>query len=445
MVATPSNMSSSSNGHFPHAAQNNSGNGHSKIEVLGDRILIQHLAIPGKDAADYLQQVPELERDHACIRAFEIGIRCLETTKSSQDIEFVKRQIQSLLADVEKAVGVVPQAVQEELIGKLGTDKGQALEPVQILLNQVSSATKVRLEEIKTLLSEDIDPSKESSVLGSALQSLKTLLDPNRKDSVQRVFETALLDVTSENGILAKAVKAAVLESVKPLADEVDKLTKEIHSKEAVEEALLKTIAKGITYEEAVIAELQHWSQLAGAEVYHVGADNNSGDILIKLTPKSIAATELYIVIEVRDRSSEPWGRKRISEQLNKAMAQRGANAAIFLSRTREGLAREIGEWAEGEGNQGSWVATTHDLLTLAIRFLIMQQRLTALRASQPEINAIALEDQLQRIRTTLKRITNINKHLTALRQNANEIEAEAETLKHEIRGAIDSIEDAMG
>ncbi len=126
-------------------------------------------------------------------------------------------------------------------------------------------------------------------------------------------------------------------------------------------------------------------------------------------------------------------------------MSYCGGNAAIFLSRSREGLAREIGEWAEGESNQGSWVATTHDLLNLAIRYLIMQQRLTALRASQPDINAIALEDQLQRIRTTLKRITSINKHLTALRQNANEIEAEAESLKHEIRGAIDSIEDAMG
>jgi cell division protein FtsB len=107
-------------------------------------------------------------------------------------------------------------------------------------------------------------------------------------------------------------------------------------------------------------------------------------------------------------------------------------------------LAREIGEWAEGEGDQGSWVATTHDLLTLAIRYLIMQQRLTALRASQPEINAIALSNQIERMRTTLKRITSINKHLTALRQNANDIETEAETLKTELRDALTSIEDAM-
>lgn len=125
-------------------------------------------------------------------------------------------------------------------------------------------------------------------------------------------------------------------------------------------------------------------------------------------------------------------------------MAQRGANAAIFLSRTRNGLRQEIGEWAEGEGNQGSWVATTHDLLTLAIRFLIMQQRLSALRASQPEMDAIALSAQIERMRTTLKRITSINKHLTKLRENANDIEADAEMLRNELRDAIASIEDAV-
>ncbi len=107
----------------------------------------------------------------------------------------------------------------------------------------------------------------------------------------------------------------------------MDRLTKEIRGKQAAQDALQQTTVKGITYEETVVAELQHWSKLTGAEVHHVGTDNNSGDILIKLTPKSIAATELSIIIEARDRSSQLWGRKQISEHLNKAMAQRGANA----------------------------------------------------------------------------------------------------------------------
>lgn len=416
----------------------------SQINLIDDRILIHNLEIVGKDAVDYLQRVPEEERDRTCISAFEIGFRCLETTQNSQDIEFVKRQIAALLTDVEKAIALIPNTVQQELLGKLGTKDGQVLAPVQRQINEVSAVTKERVNEVKTLLSQDIDPSKETSVLGNALKNIKNLLDATRNDSVQGVLTTALKDVSAENGTLAKAVKSVVVEAVKPLADEVDRLTKEIRGKQAAQDALQQTTAKGITYEETVVAELQHWSKLAGVEVHHLGTDNNSGDILIKLTPKSIAATELSIIIEARDRESHPWGRKRISDQLNKAMAQRGANAAIFLSRFREGLAQEIGEWAEGEGNQGSWVATTHDLLTLAIRYLIMQQRLSVLRASQPDINAIALSAQIERMRTTLKRITSINKHLTGLRQNANNIEAEAEMLRNELRDAIASIEEAL-
>ena len=415
-----------------------------KIQVTDDRILIHNLEIPGKDAANYLQQVPEEERDRICIAALKAGLHCLKTTQNSEEIEFVKRHIASLLTDVEKAIAHIPNTVQQELLNKLGTKEGQVLAPVQRQINEVSAATKERVNEVKTLLSQDIDPSKETSVLGNALKTIKNLLDATRNDSVPGVLTTALKDVSAENGTLAKAVKSVVVEAVKPLADEVDRLTKEIRGKQAAQDALQQTTVKGFTYEEAVVAELQHWSKLAGAEVHHVGTDNNSGDILIKLTPKSIAATELSIVIEARDRESQPWGRKQISEQLNKAMAQRGANAAIFLSRTRNGLRQEIGEWAEGENDQGSWVATTHDLLTLAIRYLIMQQRLTALRASQPEINAIALSDQIARMRTTLKRITSINKHLTKLRENANDIEADAEMLRNEFRDALNSIEDAV-
>jgi hypothetical protein len=336
-----------------------------KIQITDERIFIHNLEISGKDAANYLQQVPEQERDRICICAFKAGFQAMQTTQNTQEIEFVKRQIASLLSDVEKAIALIPNTVQQELISKLGTKDGQVLAPVQRQINEVSAVTKERVNEVKMLLSQDIDPSKETSVLGNALKTIKNLLDATRNDSVQEVLTNTLKDVSAENGTLAKAVKSVVVEAVKPLADEVDRLSKEIRGKQAAKDALQQTTAKGITYEETVVAQLQHWSKLAGAEVRHVGTDNNSGDILIKLTPKSITATELSIIIEARDRS-------------------------------------------------------------------------------QPEINAIALSDQIARMRTTLKRITSINKHLTTLRQSANSIETEADTLKNEFRDALTSIEDAM-
>lgn len=270
------------------------------------------------------------------------------------------------------------------------------------------------------------------------------MLDPCRKDSIQGMLSAAVVDVTSENGTLAKAVKNAVSESVKPLADEVDKLAKEIRGHNAATEALLNTTLKGATYEEEVVQELQALSKLMGTEITYVATDNKPGDIIVKFSSKSLTTTDTSIVIEVKNVESERWGRKRISEHLSQAMTYRNANAAIFLCRTSNGLAQEIGEWGEGACGQGSWVATTHHLLPTAIRFLVMLQKLELQRASQQGIERASVEAQILRIRTTLKRITNINKFVNKAREDMDGISTEIDSLKIEIRDALDSIEDAM-
>lgn len=258
------------------------------------------------------------------------------------------------------------------------------------------------------------------------------------------MLSAAVVDVTSENGALAKAVKNVVSESVKPLADEVDKLAKEIRGSNAATDALLNTTFKGATYEEEVVRELQALSKLMGAEITYVATDNKPGDIIVKFSSKSLTTTDTSIVIEVKDVESDGWGRKRISEHLSKAMSLRQANAAIFLCRSSNGLAQEIGEWGEGACGQGLWVATTHHLLPTAIRFLVVQQKLELQRTSQQGIDTNSVEAQIQRIRTTLKRITNINTHINKLRENSNTIASEVDSLKLEIRDALDCIEDSI-
>jgi hypothetical protein len=414
------------------------------IEICDHTILICDLEIVNRDAVNYLQRLPEAEYEQACIRAFEVGIFCLERTQTSQDTEFVKRQIELLMAEVNRAVTAIPKTVQKELVSKIGTAEGQVLAPINAQINLASTVLTSRLDDVKTLLSKDIDPSKESSVLGSTLKNLKTLLDPKRNDSIQGVFTTNLKNVTAENGILAKVIKSVVGESIKPLSDEVNKLAQQFREREIAESVLQQTIAKGITYEEAVVAELQNWSKFSNAEVYYVGNDKESGDIIIKLTPNSLITTPISIVIEVRDRESQRWGRQRIPRQLTQAMAQRQTNAAIFLSRSRDGLAQEIGNWAVGECEYGQWVATSHEMLTVAIQFLIIRQQLVNQQNYSSQLDCGAIEAQLQRIETALDCVTKINTHLTNLRTNADAIQTQAKALKAEIRSALESIQEAI-
>src|SRR5262245_4860336 len=99
------------------------------------------------------------------------------------------------------------------------------------------------------------------------------------------------------------------------------------------------------------------------------------------------------------------YGRQAISNCMNEAMAKRRANSAIYVGKTRVGLAKEIGEWAEGSCEAGRWVACTHEHLVTALRFLMAQDRLQQLRTSGPAVDASSIESQIQRIRTSLGRL----------------------------------------
>jgi len=319
------------------------------------------------------------------------------------------------------------------------------LAPLKEMIDAATKLTTDKVKEVRTLLTQEIDPDKETTTLGKALKTLRDLLDPKRSDSVQSLLEQAVKTVTCKDGALAKAVKEVVAEAVNPLAIEVDKLTKEVRGQEAATEALEQTTLKGAPYEEEVTGILQTWARAAGAEVHHVGVDNQPGDVVITVRGDGLIADPMSIVVEIRDRGSRAMGRKAISADMASRLAQRVANAGIYLSRTQDGLSpREIGEWAEGTSDHGPWVACTQQHLITAVRFLIVQRRLAALRAAAPEVDSASIEQQVKAIRTALGRIRTIKTKLTELGACSDVIDEQADHLREEIKEALSSIEDSM-
>ncbi|MGD0653682.1 MAG: hypothetical protein ABSA16_05005 [Thermoguttaceae bacterium] len=415
----------------------------TEIEILPDGIIIHDLEIQRSEVAEFLRPLTEPERESTVIRAVEIGILSLERARSGQDLEFVRRQIDSLMADVQKTVSKIPAEIQKLLIEKIGTENGQVLYPIQRLVNNVSTAANDKLGEVRQLLLQEIDPSKDTSTLSRALRKIAEILDPKRSDSIQGSLELAIRNVTANDGILSQTVKTVVADAVRPLAERVDKLTLEFRGEKAAEEALAQTTAKGLPYEEETVTRLQTWAQPIGAEIEYVGPDNKPGDITVKIKDLTDGSSQLLFVIEVRDRQTAK-GRKAISEDLSTAMAERKANAAIYLSRNRDGLGKEIGEWAEGVCDRGSWIACTDEHLITAVRFLLIQWGIARKRAVTPTLDASAVHAQMQRIRTALARVKNINTKATAVHASADEIQSEANLLRDEVRGALSDLEELL-
>ena len=414
-----------------------------RVTLIEGGVQVQQLDIRSQHVADFLGSVPQQDHEARFIEAVEVGAFCLERARSSLDTEFIRHQVESLMSGVEKAVQSIPEKTRDALITKIGTNDGQVLKPIQALVMEASSAMSGKLKDVRELFAQEIDPGRETSTLGKALKTLHELIDSKRTDSVQGLICASVEKVTADDGVLAKAVKAVVAEAVEPLAKEVNRLALEVRGQEAAAEAIAQTIEKGVSFEDEVVQTVQEWAQFGGAEVYHVGQDKKAGDIVVKTRSNSVASASIRIVVEVRDRQTA-MGRKAISDVLKNAIAERSANAAIFVSRNRAGLANEIGEWAEGECELGLFVACTHEHLVMALRFLIVQSRLAALCRAEVEIDSARIEAQLQRIRTTLDRVKTINRKVTEVRGSANDIQTEAETLRDEVRSALSTIEDAI-
>lgn len=415
----------------------------SKIEVSDSGVRIIEMLIPRRDVADFLRKLPSGDYEAAVIRALEVGVFCLERASTSQDLDFVRRQVESLMRDLQIVVGNIPGETQKAISEKIGTGEGQVLAPVKAIVETAGRVAEQRIGEVRKLLSEEIDPTKETTTLGRTLRALTDLFDPRRKDSVQASIEAAVAAVAGEDGRLAATVKQVVEQSVKPLSDRVNDLAKEVRGREAAAEALEQTTAKGSTFEDVTVGRVQSWTGSSGHEVHHVGADSKPGDIVVQMAATEGFANPLVVVIECRDRG-RGMGRKQIAECLEAAMSERQASAAVYLSRDLAGLGKELGDWAEGAGPQGPWLACTADHLITALRFLIVQRRLEEIRASRPEVDAFALQAQIRRIRTSLDRIKTINSRATDVHFAEQAIRDEATALREEIRGCLLDMEEAM-
>jgi hypothetical protein len=329
------------------------------------------------------------------------------------------------------------------LLKKIGSENGQVLKPVFDASQHAANDIKQRIRECNALLTEHIDPSNERSALGKALKRVRKMLNPKHPKSVQFAVDTAIASVSRQDGALAQTVRNVVEAAIGPLKTEVKDLGLEIRGQEAAEEVLMQTTAKGKPFEEEVVDLLQPIAQIVGASLSHVGGDNRPGDILFKLTQTSICSGDLELVIEARDRTT-PLGRSAITKDLTAAMAERSANAGLYLSRTSDGLGREVCDWCEGETERGPWLATTHEHLRTAIRFLIALHRLRTLRSELPDVDSTAIANQIGSIRTALKRIASVNTRLTHIDTATGAIRTEAESLRTEVTNALNALEDSI-
>lgn len=122
-------------------------------------------------------------------------------------------------------------------------------------------------------------------------------------------------------------------------------------------------------------------------------------------------------------------------------MQRRQATAAVYVGRTSAAFAREIGDWADGRGESGPFIACVDGALELAMRFIVALVRLDDLHQAHHELDATAIRPYVSQIRTSMDRVRSVKTKLTAIENAAGDIRSDVESLRSEVLTALESVE----
>lgn len=414
------------------------------VTVEGSSLSIDHMITSDLDVVRVAQKATPEDLPGTVEAMLKIGATAISRAQHVNDFEFVR----VLADDIVKKAGARAQEILAEtstaLEEQLNGEDGALLEPVRRQLHSVQQVVETRLADVR----KQLDPNNPESDLYGALKNVRRLLDPKNTESLPVRIEQLLDGVVAKDGALARSVKAVVSESlnsqIEPLRKQIEGLEKEVLKEKAVAESaaeiLQMSTQKGYDFEADVITRVKAWATVVGGETHHVGPENKPGDIVVVFTTKSSLGVDLRIVIEAKDDASAR-GRKRIQDDMAKAMDHRECEVGIFVGKTLGAFGKEIGEFDEGTADNRPWIACTVEYLTFALRTAIVAKRWQDRVAKDASIDPAVIEDQLQAIRTSVRRITSIKTAATAITKSAGQVTSESEQLQREIEGALRVIE----
>src|ERR1700722_7211584 len=92
------------------------------LEIQDRTHNIRHLEIGEPEGVDYISRLNQEEMEPAIVQTLQVGVFCLQRAQVPQDTDFVRRQIERLLADVTQAVEKIPGMAEQAIVGKIGIE-----------------------------------------------------------------------------------------------------------------------------------------------------------------------------------------------------------------------------------------------------------------------------------------------------------------------------------
>jgi len=405
------------------------------VRALDDRLVIERLEVDDARAARLVRDraaagraAPETVR-----KAIEIGSRVLDSEETAANVDYVRRELEQGLGELDNRLGDTleesAEALATQIAAAFGTDRNDSVQ-AQIKEIVCAETRQHRDELMRTLTAED----GSNPLLAIQARLGKAMLEAEERHraEVERLRESHSKE--------ARAMQGQVGELRKELA----RLLERDDADERVAEAEAAGTRKGRTFEELVHDTIDEIAQAQGDAAHHTGDTSNEsgskkGDTVVEVggalgTP---LATVVFEAKNKRLSKNDAW------TELNSCMGQRDASFAVLVVAGEDKIPAGLEELTEYQGNKIIAVLDREvpDPLALRLVYRYVRARVLAAGAAELEVDAAGVRDAAEEAAARLKRANRVRKSLTNVTNSAKAAGDEFDEMVADVERCLARIE----
>ncbi len=392
------------------------------VELSDGEVRIEQMTVRDPLLCSVLRnQTPE-RRVELVERALSVGARGLLTMGLGVDLaevdDRVRRSVAEGTADARRQLEKILERAVTELSGSFDPE-------------QRTSATARAIAEfglVRDGLLEAIDPGHRDSVTSKFLVELDELLGPGGK--LEGVLKRSLDPSADGSGF---ATMAAIFD------EKLTELRDLLLRKQGAEVEAARGTRKGFDFEEVIEERLRAMGRfMGGCVIEHTGrtpGELGSGSIVgdVVMTLPNMRK----LVVEVKNVSKLTLhGPKGILRELDDAMANRGADAAVCVSAI-DAFPAEVGVF----GIYGNRVLVVDDGEGTLLEAAVRVAALLAERSASPTPDAFDAEALARRLATIRELASNLGasrRHLTEVAKSVDSVSVGLGALRSSILALVD-------
>jgi hypothetical protein len=283
-----------------------------EVDPDADEVTIHEMTVHDAELVSYLADYDQDKQREIVDRAFRVGLMTLQLADTSKDLEYVKREFESMQTALEEEL----TDVRDDLDDRFG-EEGELPE----LLDDYFGEDGELREALTDAFGEDGElTNRLDEQLGEDGERLQAALDPDT-------------DGTPTNRLKSQ------------LIERIDRLRDKLAEEAGAQEERQLSPRKGEDFEETVAEMLDQMVYGTNDNVRHTGTEEGDAGEKVGDHVLTLGETGQRIVIE--SKSEANYTEPKIRDQLDRALENRSADVAIFVSECESYVPNKVGYFKE--------------------------------------------------------------------------------------------------